>query len=181
VAGAVAVVAIGKLLAARVVVEADAKDLDEAGIATGEESGMHKILLPIDGSEGSLRAVEKLIAIRDWFRKPLEAHLLNVQHVLHKDIGQFVGAAEVQDYHQEQGARELAAARAKLDEAGVGYRSHIVIGELAGETIAHFAREHGFDQILMCTHSRSPIGEFVLGSVAKSVIQHAALPVTLVH
>lgn len=184
VAGAIVVVAMGKLLAARAAKrEAElpsAEVLKEGAVAPSEEIRMHKLLLPIDGSDGSMRAVDQLVAMRDWFRKPLEVHLLNVQHVLHKDIGQFVGAAEVHAYHQEQGARELADACARLDQAGVPYRTHIVTGELAGETIAHFAREHGIDQILMCTHGRSPIGEFVLGSVAKGVIQHGMMPVTLV-
>jgi YjbE family integral membrane protein len=181
VAGAIAVVAIGKLLAARAAALEEAHPVAEVTeIAVAKEIGMHKLLLPVDGSEGSMRAVAQLIAMRDWYRQPLEVHLLNVQHVLHKDVGQFVGAAEVRDYHEEQGRQELAAACARLDQAGVPYRSHIVIGELAGETIAQFARENGIDQILMCTHGRSPIGEFVLGSVAKSAIQHAAMPVTLV-
>jgi YjbE family integral membrane protein len=181
VAGAIAVVVLGKLLAARASTQEEAQPLAEmTGIAVSKENGMHKLLLPIDGSEGSMRAVAQLITMRDWYRQPLEVHLLNVQHVLHKDVGQFVSAAEVQDYHQEQGARELAAACAKLDQAGIPYRSHIVAGDVAGETIAHFAREQGADQILMCTHGRSPIGEFVLGSVAKDVIQHGLMPLTLV-
>jgi YjbE family integral membrane protein len=187
--GAVAVVALGKLLAARASAEEAAQPVAEVAagalaagaIATSEESKMHKLLLPIDGSEGSMRAVAQLIAMRDWYRQPLEVHLLNVQHVLHKDVGQFVDAADVQAYHQEQGTRELAAACARLDRAGIPYHPHIVTGEAAGETIARFAREQGIDQILMCTHGRSPIGEFVLGSVAKGVIQHGMMPITLVH
>jgi YjbE family integral membrane protein len=179
--GAIVVVAIGKLLASRASTESVVESANEAAAAPSKESKMHKLLLPIDGSEGSMRAVGQLIAMRDWYRQPLEVHLLNVQHVLHKDVGQFVGAAEVRDYHQEQGRRELAAACAQLDQAGIPYRPHIVTGELTGEAIAHFARDHGLDQILMCTHSRTPMGEFVLGSVAKSVIQHGAIPVTLVH
>jgi YjbE family integral membrane protein len=182
VAGAIAVVALGKLLAARASRKEEVQPLAEiTEVAESEESRMHKLLLPIDGSEGSMRAVGQLIAMRDWYRKPLEVHLLNVQHVLHKDVGQFVDAADVQAYHQEQGARELAEACARLDRAGIPYQAHIVSGEAVGETIAHFAREHGIDQILMCTHGRSPIGEFVLGSVAKGVIQHGPMPITLVH
>ena len=110
---------------------------------------MHKLLLPIDGSEGSMRAVGQLIAMRDWYRQPLEVHLLNVQHVLHEDVGQFVGAGDIESYHEEQGTRELAAARATLERAGIPHQSHIVTGEVAGEAIAHFAREHGIDPILM--------------------------------
>ena len=70
--------------------------------------------------------------------------------------------------------------RSLLDGAGVPYRHHVVIGDLAAETIAHFAREHGIGQILMCTHGRSAVADLVLGSVAKGVLQHTELPVTLV-
>ena len=186
--GAVAVVAVGELLASRTDAEkamqplagVAVESMDEAGIMARKESEMHKLLLPIDGSEGSMRAVEQMIAMRDWYRKPLEIHLLNLQHVLHRDVGQFVGAANIQDYHEEQGLRELAAACARLDRAGILYHSHIVSGDVGGEAIALFAREQGVDQIIMCTHGRSSIGEFVLGSVAKGVIQHGMVPVTLV-
>ena len=141
---------------------------------------MHKLLLPIDGSEASLRAVDRLLEMRDWYREPLEIHLLNVQHVLHQDVGQFIGSEEVKKYHQEEGLKELAAARARLDRAGVPYRHHVAVGDLAGDTIAHFAREHGIGQILMCTHGRSAAADLLLGSVARDVLQHATVPVTLV-
>ena len=141
---------------------------------------MLRLLLPIDGSEGALRAIERLLAMRHWYREPLEVHLLNVQHLLHKDVGNFVAAADIRDFHQEEGMKELAAARARLDEAGVPYRHHVVVGELVPETIAHFAREQGIGQILMCTHGRTPMGDLLLGSVAHGVVHNASIPVTLV-
>jgi nucleotide-binding universal stress UspA family protein len=55
-----------------------------------------------------------------------------------------------------------------------------VVGDLAAETIAHFAREHGIGQILMCTHGRSAVADLLLGSVAKGVLQHSDVPVILV-
>jgi nucleotide-binding universal stress UspA family protein len=118
--------------------------------------------------------------MRDWYKQPLEIHLLNVQHVLHKDVSQFVSAQDVKGYLEDESRKELAAACARLDGAGLAYQRHVVVGELAAETIAHFAREHGIDQILMCTHGRSSVADLVLGSVAKGVLQHSDLPVTLV-
>ena len=60
------------------------------------------------------------------------------------------------------------------------YQHHVVVGDLAAETIAHFAREHEIDQVLMCTHGRSAVADLVLGSVARGLLQHTDLPVTLV-
>ncbi|MDP2822311.1 MAG: YjbE family putative metal transport protein [Sulfuritalea sp.] len=182
--GAIVVVAIGKWLAARAGIGKEERPLVEIGEAAGGtaagEKIMHKLLLPVDGSEASLRAVDRFLAMRDWYREPLEIHLLNVQHVLHKDVAQFVSAEDVKGYYHDESLKELAAARARLDSAGVPYRHHAVIGDLAAETIAHFAREHGIGQILMCTHGRSAVADLVLGSVARGVLQHTDVPVTLV-
>ena len=186
-AGAVLVVVVGKLLAARAeageeerpLVEVDAVTEVPGASVTGDTT-MHKLLLPVDGSDASLRAVDRLPTMRDWYREPLEIYLLNVQHVLHKDVGQFISTEDMKGHYQDEGIKDLAAARARLDHAGIPYQHHVVIGDLAAETIAHFAHEHGIDQILMCTHGRSTVADLVLGSVAKGVLQHTGVPVTLV-
>lgn len=183
VAGAVFVVAIGKLLAARAELKEERPlvEIEGApGASTVGDTTMHKLLLPIDGSDASLRAVDRLLTMRDWYREPLEIHLLNVQHVLHKDVSQFVSAEDMKGYYHDEGLKELAEARARLDRAGVSYQHHVVIGDLAAETIAHFVRDHGIGQVLMCTHGRSAVADLVLGSVAKGMLQHTDVPVTLV-
>lgn len=183
-AGVVIVIALGKLLAARAEAEEEERPLVEFGVAPGGlpegDTSMHKLLLPVDGSDASLRAVERLLAMRGWYKDPLEIHLLNVQHVLHKDVAQFISPEDMKGYYHDEGLKELAAARERLDRAGVACQHHVVIGDLAAETIAHFAREHGIGQILMCTHGRSAVVDLVLGSVAKGVLQHTDVPVTLI-
>ncbi|MCK9388791.1 MAG: YjbE family putative metal transport protein [Sulfuritalea sp.] len=183
-AGAIFVVAVGKLLAARAEAGEEQRPLVEVGVApetsvTGDTS-MHKLLLPVDGSDASLRAVDRLSILRDCYREPPEIYLLNVQHILHKDVGQFISVEAMNAYYHDEGIKELAAARARLDRAGIPYQHHVVIGDLAAATIAHFAREHGIGQILMCTHGRSAVADLVLGSVARGVLQHTDVPVTLV-
>ena len=183
VAGALIVVGVGKLLAARAKVREE-RPLVEIACAPGESvvggTSMHKLLLPVDGSDASLRAVDRLLTLRGWYKEPPEIHLLNVQHVLHKDVSQFISAEDMKSYYHDEGLKALAAARARLDGAGVAYLHHVVIGDLAAETIAHFAREHGMGQVLMCTHGRSAVADLVLGSVAMGVLRHTDVPVTLV-
>jgi nucleotide-binding universal stress UspA family protein len=184
VAGVAIVIGLGKLLAARAEAEEEVRPLVEIE-GTTERPGvgdttMHKLLLPVDGSDASLRAVDRMLTMRDWYREAPEIHLLNVQHVLHKDVSQFVSPEDIKGYYHDEGLKELEAARARLERANVPYHHHVVIGDLAAETIAHFAREHGIGQILMCTHGRSAVADLVLGSVTKGVLQHTDLPVTLV-
>jgi nucleotide-binding universal stress UspA family protein len=46
--------------------------------------------------------------------------------------------------------------------------------------IVERARELGISLILMTTHGRSGLGRLVFGSIADSVLRHAACPVLLV-
>jgi nucleotide-binding universal stress UspA family protein len=139
---------------------------------------MFKALVPIDGSENALRAVERAVAlVRD--RAPFELHLLNVQPSLSGDVTTFVGSTTVKDYHREEGEKALASARALLDRQGIPYKLHITVGP-AGESIAGFAKKLGCDTIVMGTRGMGKIKGALLGSVSTEVIRHADVPVTLV-
>jgi YjbE family integral membrane protein len=184
VAGVAIVLALGKWLALRAEAREEARPLVEieggAGAMRSGEVEMHKLLLPIDGSEFSLRAVDRVLEMRSGYTKPVEIHLLNVQHALHKDVSQFVSHEDMVGYYRDEGHKELAAARSRLDNAGVPYQYHSVIGDQPADAIAHFAREHGMTEIVMCSHCRPAVAEFFVGSVAKGVSQMSDVPVTLV-
>jgi nucleotide-binding universal stress UspA family protein len=141
---------------------------------------MPKLLVPIDGSEPSLRCVEHLLGILHWFKEPVEIHLLNVQHALRQDVSRFVPADAVKGFHHDEGVAALAGARARLDAAGVGYIVHVGVGEHVAETIVHYARERGIDQIVIGSHGRSAVADLLLGSVAQGVVQRTSLPVLIV-
>ena len=124
---------------------------------------MMKVLVPIDGSENALRAVERVAAmLRD--RGPFEIHLLNVQPPLGGDVTTFVGSATVKDYHREEGEKVLVPALALLDRLGVAYKAHITVGP-AGESIAGFAKKLGVDMIVMGTRGLGGLKGALLGSV----------------
>jgi nucleotide-binding universal stress UspA family protein len=141
---------------------------------------MLKILVPVDGSECSDRAVDFLLKKARWYREGLEIHLLTVRH--HMPYGRLAAAIEqqrVQEYQHEEGLKALASARAKLDAAGLPYTFHIGIGEPA-EIIEQYARDKQCDQIVMGSHGRGRLGSMVLGSVATKVLHLSDVPVLLV-
>ncbi|WP_333839089.1 universal stress protein [Pelomicrobium sp.] len=141
---------------------------------------MPKLLVPVDGSENSLRAVDFVIKKAGWYREPVEIHLLNVQPpIVSGNVTMFISQDQLNDYYQEEGLKALASARAKLDAARVPYKHHILVGDPA-EMITRFARERGCDQILMGTRGLGAIGSLLLGSVATKVIHLADVPVLLV-
>jgi nucleotide-binding universal stress UspA family protein len=140
---------------------------------------MPKILLPMDGSDNALRAIEHVIALQQS-ESGLDIHLIAVPIAVDSGHARmFVNHAELEDYYREEGETALAEARRRLDQAGVAYSYHIVPGHIA-ETIARFAEEHRFDGIIMGTHGRGGLKHLLLGSVATDVIKLTALPVTLV-
>jgi nucleotide-binding universal stress UspA family protein len=140
---------------------------------------MPRILVPVDGSESSLHAVDHLIKRATWFKDPFEIHLLNVQPPLPGDVGRFLDAGQIRDFHRDEGFKDLEEARRRLDGAGIRYLFHIGIGEPA-EIIAEYAREQGCDEIILGTHGRSSIASLLMGSVATKLVHLTEVPVLLV-
>lgn len=141
---------------------------------------MIRILIAVDGSESSDRAVGHLLGKPEWYKDKVELHLLNVQQALPNVVRRFSPAAEqLHAFHKEEGEAALASARAMLDAAGVGYVTHIGIGEPA-HVIAHYAKEKAIDQIVMGTHGHGTVVGLVMGSVTTKVLSLTDLPVLLV-
>ena len=139
-----------------------------------------KILLPVDGSECALRAVEHLISHSAWFRDLPEIHLLHVHAPI--PIGRVqahVGKETLHAYYLEESQSSLLEAQQKLEAAGCAHTTHIHVGQPA-EVIAKLAAEQGCDLIVMGTHGRGGIAGLVTGSVANRVLHLASCPVLLV-
>src|SRR3546814_7355691 len=88
-----------------------------------------RVLVPVDGSESSLAALRFVIDKLVPAGAGLELHLLNVQPALPSSASRFIDSKVVRDYHQDEGVKDLAAARKLLDAAGVAYTSDIAIGD----------------------------------------------------
>ena len=138
---------------------------------------MLRVLIPIDGSENSLRTVRFVIRKAALYKEPLEIHLLNVQHPFPGTIHGVHEQAE--HYHHDEGIKALADARRELDAAGIKYLFHISVGE-AGEIIAHFVKDKNIEQIVMGTRGLGSIANMLLGSVATKVLHLVDVPVLLV-
>ncbi len=138
---------------------------------------MFRVLIPVDGSECSVRAVKFLVRKSGLYSEPLDIHLLNVQHPF---PGTIQGVqTQAKQFHQEEGEKALASARKLLDAAGIKYRLEVVVGEVA-EAIAHYAREKDIEQIVMGTHGWGAVKGLLMGSVATKVLHLVGVPVLLV-
>ena len=136
-------------------------------------------LVPIDGSEIALHSISWIIKHAAELREPPQIHLINVQATLPNDIGRFINAQTMREFHLEAGMKALAAARDQLTAAGLAPELHVLVGE-AATAITEFADSHGCTQILIGTHGNSGLTGTLLGSVAMKVVHHSHIPVLLI-
>jgi nucleotide-binding universal stress UspA family protein len=140
---------------------------------------MQKVLLAVDGSDNSLRAVAYLVKRASTAKEQYQVSLVNVQYALHGTVATFINAQQLKQFHQEEGSKAIAQAQAALDAAGIACTQHLFIGEPA-ETITRFAREQACDEIIIGSRGLSAIGSLLVGSVATKIVHLAGVPVVLV-
>ncbi|NQW54393.1 MAG: universal stress protein [Rhodospirillales bacterium] len=136
------------------------------------------ILVAVDGSEGSDRAVQHAL---DMISNgcAAELHLLNVQPSVGGAVSSFVSRDQIEAYHREEGEKALASAVAMAEKAAVPAKTHVSVGR-QGEIVADFARKVGASLVVLGTRGHTGLAGVLMGSVAQDVIAYSKVPVTLV-
>ena len=140
-----------------------------------------KILLAVDGSKPSLDAADCLIKHADWYRGKPVVELVTVHLPVPKlpRMGMAVGKAQIERYYEEEGQQNLAAAKRKLDAAGIRYQARVLVGDIA-ESIVRQAKSARCDLICIGTRGMSAVGKALIGSTANKVLHISDVPVLLV-
>jgi nucleotide-binding universal stress UspA family protein len=141
---------------------------------------MQKLLVPVDGSENSMRALRHAIA-RATTNGPLSIHVVSAHEepIVFGEVAVYVSKEKIAELQQKQSEGPLEAAARELDAAGVSYTKEVLVGPIA-QKIAKRAEELGCDGIVMGTRGMTALGGLLLGSVATKVVHASKLPVTLV-
>jgi nucleotide-binding universal stress UspA family protein len=151
----------------------------ESELKLEDGDGIHRILLPVDGSEPAARAVEYVCALRDA-RIPVEVQLLNVQiPIVSGNVRRFVSQEAIDAYCRAEGEGALSAAKETLQTAGMAFNAHVLVGH-AGQTIASQASQWRCTRIVMGTRGLGALANVVVGSTALQVMHLSEIPVTLV-
>ena len=137
-----------------------------------------RILVPVDGSVGALRAVKHSAAV---VKEGAEVELVNVQPPmpLYGMVRAYMRAPQYRAACAALAEKALKPAIKLLKRARVAHRTHVMYGE-PGATIADAARRLKCRAIVMGTRGQGAVGNLLLGSVATKVIHLAKVPVTLV-
>lgn len=138
---------------------------------------MERILVPVDGSKASERAVRHVIRL-SVAGMALRVVLLNVQ----EEWAPARSRAEEEEgkrLHIQASNRAMRRARALLKAAGIPFDGRMLVGP-AAERIVRLARDRRCSHIVMGMRGLGAIARMVIGSVSMKVVQLADVPVTLV-
>ena len=129
------------------------------------ESGIRKILVPLDGSTFSSVVLSRVQQLARLF----QSHV-TLFHVI--DDGEAAFA-------QEGAEQKLHSAAGELQAAGVSVNTILRRGNPASE-ILDTCRPPLYDLIAMTTHGRSGFSRWVFGSVTEKVLRGARVPLLIV-
>jgi nucleotide-binding universal stress UspA family protein len=139
---------------------------------------MHRILVPVDGSEAAVHAARHAADLAKRLGD-CSVTLLNVQDPI-EEMQTHGLAREAIAAHREQLAREAGArARAVVEKSAVPFVFEWRYGDPA-RAIVQAARDANCDAIVMGTRGAGALESLLIGSVAYKVLHIADVPVTLV-
>lgn len=138
-----------------------------------------KILLPIDGSDASLKAAKYAVKIA----KQEKAQIVCI-HAIGAPMYLSVQTSVPPSYYEN--AMKLAEVwfgRVKeiAGKEGIDVKTDIVADVMSvTDTIVNYAMNENADLIVIGTRGRTGVKRFLLGSVANGVVLHAHCPVMVV-
>ena len=135
-----------------------------------------RVLVAVDGSEGSEKALDCAISICQAVDAELTA--LAVEGKLPAYAASLGEVDEVKAEKDEFFNRVLDRAKATAAASDVAIETELIPGH-AAEVITHYARAHGHDLIVI-GHRGHFLGDYLLGSTADRVAHHAHCPVMVV-
>lgn len=143
-----------------------------------------KILLAVDGSPFTSKAVNYLSSHLQWFKDEPELHLLHVKLPIPIGLAaaqarRLLGDAVITEFYKEESEAALAPAEDILRAKGIPFQSHYEVGNIAQKIHAYVQKAH-IEMIVMGSHGHDALANVVLGSVATKVLATAAVPVLIV-
>jgi nucleotide-binding universal stress UspA family protein len=139
-----------------------------------------KILVPVDGSDISTRALKHAIALCKAFGAAGRLVVVAVDDSLFPGAERKMGGEAARAHHAENYARMLAPAKKLLERGKADATFAEIEGDVA-EGILEAASKHKADMIVMGSRGAGAIKGALLGSVSMKVLTDTQVPVTIVH
>ena len=141
---------------------------------------MTTILVPVDGSETSLRALQFALRVKKEKAVETTLYVINVQPpILSGNVTRYISSETIHDYYNEEGEKALVDVRTAIKESGIDALISVEVGP-AAKTIAQFAKDKHCDSIIMGTRGLGGVSGLLLGSITTKVLHEVNVPVTVV-
>lgn len=140
-----------------------------------------RILVPIDGSATSERALDEAIKFAQQQNSRIElVHVL--EDIWYFDNENYLNYVELVQTMRYSGEKILAQAQNKFLQAGVMVDIRLLEtqGERVANVIINEAKNSLADLIIIGTHGRSGFNRMLLGSIAEGVMRMAHIPILLI-
>lgn len=138
-----------------------------------------KILVPVDGSPFTKRALAYLAAHEEWLGLQHRYSLLTVVPAVPPRAAAVIDKAALKAYYEAEAEKVFKPIRSFFVKQGLDAEYISKIGP-AAENIVAVANKGKHDFILMGSHGHGSLANLVLGSVANKVLAHCKTPVLLV-
>lgn len=143
------------------------------------------LFVPVDGADLTHRLMDKSIDLAVQLKAKITGFV--VEPDLPLDVANPRGqmfANQMKEHERENQKHAqalLGQFEARARQAGVEFIGLSVTAYGVDEAIIHSAHEVGCDMIVIITHGRGPIGEFIFGSHSQKIVSKSKLPVLVFH
>lgn len=147
-----------------------------------EKPRYKKIVVPLDGSGWSKRAIPHAVDIA----RSNNAELI-LLHVFRPPASEYIDqialAGQAEQTHQlrEQMKQYLIGLRSELRSENIEVRTQLIEGAGVAHLVCEYVNNEDVDLVVMSTHGRSGLAQFLFGSVANQILQCLKVPVLLIH
>lgn len=137
---------------------------------------LKKILVPLDGSKNSFRALDEAIIIGKKFNSTISLiHVLpTAPFFSRKPLG------EINDKLRAEAHNFLLKAKNKVKKSDITVNSRIAEWVSTGPYIVDFAQKNKFELIVIGSRGMGSAKEFFLGSTSHYVVHKSKIPVLVI-
>jgi nucleotide-binding universal stress UspA family protein len=148
-----------------------------------DKISLKSVIVPLDGSELAERVLPSVVEMAKVL--DLEVKLFRAYELA---ASAYYGREDHLPDYQQLKAKGRADAQSYLEDQvealkrnGLSKVTSILTDGTGADEIITCAREHPESLVAMCTHGRSGVTRWVLGSVTEKVVRHAGNPMLIAH
>lgn len=138
-----------------------------------------KILIPVDGSEHSKRAIGYLFDYRAFFDLNAKITLIHVRPKLGRLMAASVRPEVIEESNAEELENAMGWARKRFSDSRVPFEETLQFGD-PSEQIIEFAQKNSSDLIIMGSRGHGTLPGMLIGSTTFKVLGACKIPVLVI-